>query len=301
MTETIAAVLFILAMVDGSFAGFRSSAGRTGLISHRRSDCQAARRGAGLACALLAPVMAGVCADAITSPAHLDDYARTGTAMLAIYGPYALVVLIALACYATLSWQLRYLASALILGPLTLLRPAVAILGAALGAALSNDIVAAAAACLSVIAVLAVEPLAGRLWYTRTHGLPGQRGAELDGPALPAARIAAELGDLPRRHPNGSILGALTLAFSPAATVSTASAVAAATHERNYCRGQSGLPQDIGAGGIGRFGNAALLGTWIRHGEGWGDRAITHACPDCDVPEDSMPVGGQHVTAGRIV
>jgi hypothetical protein len=167
MTETIAAALLLVAMLDGSFAGFRASAGRTGLINHRQSDYQAARRGAALTVALLAPVIAGACADVAARPARLDDYARTGTIMLTVYGPYAVLVLIALTCYATASWRVRYLASALILGPLTLLRPAVAILGAAIGAALSNDIAAAAAAVLSAIAVLAVEPLAGRLWYGR--------------------------------------------------------------------------------------------------------------------------------------
>jgi hypothetical protein len=166
MTAAVAGALVILAVLDGAFAGFRSSAGRTGLISHRQSDCRAAARGAGLAGVLLAPVIAVVCADVLIHPAHLDDYIGAGTAMLAVYGPYALVVLVALACYTTLSWRLRYLASALILGPLTLLRPAVAILGAALAAALSSDLVVAAAAGLSAIAVLAVEPLAGRLWYT---------------------------------------------------------------------------------------------------------------------------------------
>ena len=87
--------------------------------------------------------------------------------MLAVYGPYALLVLAALACYATLNWQLKYLASALVLGPFTLLRPGIAILGAALGIALGKDPVTAFAAVLSAIAVLGVEPLAGRLWYTR--------------------------------------------------------------------------------------------------------------------------------------
>jgi len=178
MTATVGAALLLLAMLDGSFAGFRASAGRTGLISHRQSDYQAARRGAALAGALLAPVIAGVCADAAARPAHLDDYARTGTIMLAVYGPYAVLVLIALACYVTLNWRVRYLASALILGPLTLLRPAVAILGAALGAALSHDIAAAAAAVLSAAAILAVEPLAGRLWYSGGH--------EIAGPGVPS-------------------------------------------------------------------------------------------------------------------
>jgi hypothetical protein len=75
--------------------------------------------------------------------------------------------LIALACYASLNWRPKYLASALILGPFTLDRPVIAVLGAALGVALSNDAAVATAVGLSVIAVLAVEPLAGRLWYAR--------------------------------------------------------------------------------------------------------------------------------------
>lgn len=172
MTAAVAAGLLILALLDGSFAGFRSSAGRTGLISHRQSDRQAARRGSGLACALLAPVIVAGCADALTHPGHLGDYTRAGTAMLAIYGPYALLVLAALTCYATLNWRFRYLASALILGPLTLLRPAIAILGAAAGAAMSHDTVVAIVAMGSAIAVLAVEPLAGRLWYARSDPGP---------------------------------------------------------------------------------------------------------------------------------
>jgi hypothetical protein len=167
MTAVLAAALLALGVLDGAFAGFRSSAGRTGLVSHRHHDRQAARRGAGLACVLLTPVMAIASADVAIRPGHLQDYARAGTAMLAVYGPYALLVLTALACYVTLSWQLRYLASALILGPFTLLRPGVAVLGAALGMALGKDVIVAFAAGLSVIAVLAVEPLAGRLWYAR--------------------------------------------------------------------------------------------------------------------------------------
>jgi hypothetical protein len=75
--------------------------------------------------------------------------------------------LIALACYASLNWRPKYLASALILGPFTLDRPVIAVLGAALGVALSNDAAVATAVGLSVIAVLAVKPLAGRLWYAR--------------------------------------------------------------------------------------------------------------------------------------
>lgn len=167
MTAAIAAGLFVLAFLDGTFAGFRSSAGRTGLINHRESDHRAARRGAGLVCVLLAPVIALACADVLLHHARIEAYTRTGAAMLAIYAPYSLLVLAALACYAALGWRQRYLAAAVILGPLTLLRPVVAIVGAVLGAAVGRDTVVAACAGLSVIAVLAVEPLADHRWYAQ--------------------------------------------------------------------------------------------------------------------------------------
>ncbi len=183
MTAAIAAALLVLALLDGSFAGFRASVGRTGLINHRRSDYQAARRGAVLICVLLAPAIADVCAEVLVHPAQLGQYTRAGRAMLAVYGPYALLVLSALACYAFLNWRLKYLASALILGPFTLLRPLVVILGAALGVTLSTDAAVVTAVGLSVVAVLAVEPLAGRLWYARhrprKHATT-RRGAWLD-------------------------------------------------------------------------------------------------------------------------
>jgi hypothetical protein len=167
MTAAVAVPLAILAVLDGSFAAFRASVGRTGLINHRQSDYQAARRGAGLVCVLLAPAIAVVCIDLAIHPGQLGQYTRAGQAMLEVYGPYALVVLSALACYAALNWRLKYLASAVILGPLTLLRPDIAILGGALGLVQGNGTAVAAAITLSVIAVLAVEPLADRLWYAR--------------------------------------------------------------------------------------------------------------------------------------
>lgn len=174
MTAALGAVLFILAVLDGALAGFRSSAGRTGLIGHRQSDYRAAWRGALLAGTLLAPVLVAVPADILLHPGRLDDYVHAGTVMLAVYGPYALLVMIALACYAILGWRLKYLATALILGPFTLLRPGIAILGGALAIARSNEPVVAVMAGLSVVAVLTTEPLCDWLWYARNP--PGPVG-----------------------------------------------------------------------------------------------------------------------------
>jgi hypothetical protein len=75
------------------------------------------------------------------------------------------VVLGTLACYLTMSWRMRYLASAVLLGPLTLARPAIALLGGALGAIVSHDALTTAFVIAAVAAVLAVEPAAGRIWY----------------------------------------------------------------------------------------------------------------------------------------
>jgi len=165
MTAAVAAALIVLALLDGAFAGFRSSVGRTGLIHHRASDQQAARRGAVLVIVLLAPAGALAIADVLANHHHLRAYMQAGSAMLMIYAPYALLALAALACYTAAGWRLKYLASAVILGPFTLLRPAVAIAGAVVGTAHGNDGVVTTTVVLSVMAVLAVEPLAGRRWY----------------------------------------------------------------------------------------------------------------------------------------
>jgi hypothetical protein len=161
----VAAALAVLALLDGTFAGFRASAGRTGLIDHRRADQLACLRGGALVCVLLAPVVAIASTEVALHPPRLAVFARAGEAMLAVYGPYGLVVLAALGCYAALGWRNRYLASAVILGPLTWLRPAVVAAGAILGSAAGPDPLVWACAGLAIAAVLAVEPVAGRLWY----------------------------------------------------------------------------------------------------------------------------------------
>jgi hypothetical protein len=179
VTALVASELLALAILDGAFSGFRSSVGRTGLIDHRAADWLAGRRGAALAIAGLLPVIVAVTADVLLRPARVGIYARAGNGMLAIYLPYGLIVLAALTVYLTLSWRKRYLAAAVILGPLTLLRPAVAVLGGALAAIASRDPVASACAVLSIIAVLGVGPTADRIWYARPPRRPAHSHCQL--------------------------------------------------------------------------------------------------------------------------
>jgi hypothetical protein len=55
MTVLVLLGLLTLAFLDAAFAGFRSSAGRTGLIDHRAADFRAASRGIALLSLLLVP------------------------------------------------------------------------------------------------------------------------------------------------------------------------------------------------------------------------------------------------------
>lgn len=165
MIAAVSVSLAVLALVDGACAGFRSSVGRSGLISHRASDRRAARRGATVAAILLTPAIAVTCAAILLDHSRSGLFLRAGEAMLDVYAPYGLAVLAALAAYATLGWRKRYLASAVILGPFTLLRPVIVIAGAGLAIGITRDVAVAITAIFAILGVLAVEPVADRLWY----------------------------------------------------------------------------------------------------------------------------------------
>ena len=169
MTAAMACTLLVLGLLDGAFCAFRSSLGRTGLVNHRASDRLANLRGAALVSVLLVPVAALACLRIAADHDRIDAFRRGGLAMLAIYGPYATLVLAALAVYALLGWPKRYLASAVILGPFTLLRPVVAVAAAVAGAIASRDAGVAACAAMAALAALACEPLADRLWYDHSR------------------------------------------------------------------------------------------------------------------------------------
>jgi len=111
--------------------------------------------------------------DVVARGERLELYREAGAAMLAVHLPYGVLVLLALAAYLTLSWRRRFLASALLLGPLTLLRPLVAVSGLVLATWAGHDLLVGLVAAAATSAVLSVEPLADRRWRTAAG-----RGAE---------------------------------------------------------------------------------------------------------------------------
>lgn len=167
MTAVVAMGLLTLALLDTTFSGFRSSLGRTGLIEHRAADLTAARRGAVLGSALLAPAVIVMVADVTVAGASATSYQRAGEAALLVVLPYAMLTFIALSAYAFMGWRQKYLASAAVLGPFVLFRPFVVVAGALAGILRADDAAVTVAILFSAAAVLAVEPLADHLWYAR--------------------------------------------------------------------------------------------------------------------------------------
>jgi hypothetical protein len=166
----VALFLIGLAMIDGACSGVRSSLGRAGLVRHSALDRRSAARGVARVVALLLPAAFAWWTDIRLLGTGVDVYARAGEAMLVVLLPYAVVVALALVAYGTLGWRQKYLAMALILGPLTLVRPLIAIGSGLAGACVTARGMADVTITLAVAAVLTVEPLMGRRWSDAPNG-----------------------------------------------------------------------------------------------------------------------------------
>jgi hypothetical protein len=153
----IPALLASLAIVDAAFAGFRAAAGRDARIFKRAYYRRALLVGAGAgACLVAALAMAtGIALFFSRDPGALyAELLVIGARMLQVFLGYALLVLAALALYATARMELRILATVSILGPFTLLRPVVVLAATALGVASSPSSVAVALTVGSSASVL---------------------------------------------------------------------------------------------------------------------------------------------------
>ncbi|MFT3841154.1 MAG: hypothetical protein QM723_29450 [Myxococcaceae bacterium] len=158
-------LLWTLAVVDGGFAGFRSAAGRDGHIFKEAYFRSAIRRGLryGFLVTVLAGLLIGVAAFASPSPqARVDELQPGAQVMLWVLGGYATLVLLALGIWSTAEADLRTLASVIILGPFTLIRPLVIVGAAGWAAYVAPNVVAAGLAVAVCVLQLSVEPLLNR-------------------------------------------------------------------------------------------------------------------------------------------
>lgn len=157
MTQAVA--LCSLAVLDAALAGFRSMAGRDAHLTSRALISHWMIRGAvaGIAALAIVGALLGTLLATSTEPdTRYQDMLDAGTRMLMIFVPYATVVLIALAGYAIPVLDIRCLATTVVLGPLTLARPAVILVGA-IAAAWTAPAPVQLAAFTTVAIILAVE------------------------------------------------------------------------------------------------------------------------------------------------
>ncbi len=160
--------LVAVALLDAALAGFRAAAGRSALIRKSRYNLAAAARGAACSCLLLLGLATGLgwyLAASRNQPTAFAALVGAGGRMSLVYLPYAAVVLVSLAGYFTLPLRASSWTILVGLGPLTLLRPAVAIAGGAAAIWHSTGPAVAVVAALAVAGVLAIEPAVHWRWY----------------------------------------------------------------------------------------------------------------------------------------
>ncbi len=147
----------VIALLDGAFSGYRAAQGRTGRLPSWRRDAVAHLRGVVVWVLLVAaPIAVGI---ALVPVGTRLEAAR---ALLPLLVPYALLTLLAVAAWCVLPWRVRYVAMALVLGPLSLLRPVACLAAPLLVAAATHDVAATLLTALLAACQLAVEPIAGR-------------------------------------------------------------------------------------------------------------------------------------------
>jgi hypothetical protein len=159
-------VLYVLATLDSAFCGYRAAAGRSALVDKSAYYRRALLRGAlaGQAAVAIAAIAIGIALALVSdSPTLLAQLLSVGGRMLAVYVPYAAVLVLAFAFRAIPSVDVRSLTSTLVFGPLTLTRPIVVIAGLAWGlAAAPRPAVAALVAIVGLMMLLLERALGPR-------------------------------------------------------------------------------------------------------------------------------------------
>ncbi len=161
-----ALTLVTLALLDAAFAGFRDAAGRNPLLHKTHYYMLAMLKGA-LVGSLAVALIAATVGLGLWLTDDLDalwiDYLAAGRRMIAVYGAYGTIAILALFVYAIPRPEISSLVTVLILGPFTLLRPLVILAGAlwaAMAAPRAEIILFATAAA---VLMGALEPALARL------------------------------------------------------------------------------------------------------------------------------------------
>lgn len=162
--------LWLLATLDGAFAGYRAAAGRNALINKRSYYFRAMLTGAlfgQFAVAITGVVILGLLAWSDEPSVLIGDLNNAGANMLFVYIWYALLILLAFLIRILPSVDFRSITSTVIFGPLTLIRPLVAAAGIAWGVVAAPRIQTLALGVFVLVLMLSIEPALG--WIRRSQ------------------------------------------------------------------------------------------------------------------------------------
>ncbi len=153
----IPALMIAFAVLDLSFVGFRSAAGRDGRIDKRNYYLRAMFLGAAAGLVLSAALGAVtwiVMSQLVQPYALFAEMVVIGRTMSVVFGAYASLVVAALLVYGVSRHEIRTLSTVAILGPFTLMRPWIVVVALALGLRPARTLPAMALTGLSCFAVL---------------------------------------------------------------------------------------------------------------------------------------------------
>jgi hypothetical protein len=159
-------LLYLLCVIDAACSGYRAAAGRNALIYKGAYFRRAMRSGVlvGHVFMLLFGVLFlathGMSADAAVE--------KASGGMLLVYIPYAIIIAAATVLRLCPSVDLKSIASVAIFGPLTFIRPPVAVLGLFVAATRSQSATVAVIGLAFVISMLFVEQILIMWWLPAT-------------------------------------------------------------------------------------------------------------------------------------
>ena len=159
-------MLWLLATVDAAFIGYREAAGRNSLIDKRAYYRKALWRGAffGQIAVLIAGVFVLSAVYTSSDPDGLiGEMYVVGNRMLIVYIPFAALIFLAFALRLLPSVDIKSITSTVVFGPLTLLRPLVAVAGVLYGLNAAPGWRILALGCFVLVLMLGLEFAIGRL------------------------------------------------------------------------------------------------------------------------------------------
>ena len=163
MNPLLVAAVWVLVLLDCSLLGYRLALGTSGLIRKRRAHLAAAGR------ATLAGAAAGVVVTAVAAALVASDGTGLGddldaamARLVVVGGIYAAIILGTWAMCVIPTVTVQTVASVLVFGPLTLLRPAIVVLAVAIAVLPDASPALVALGLLVAVPGVAVEPVLDR-------------------------------------------------------------------------------------------------------------------------------------------